>query len=265
MNIKRAFLVLAAALLMPGLALAVEETTVTVDLLFVPADTAATTATITCSGVVAPIVQSDGPLGHLDDTTFIIQAADLTGAACDVTVSAVNGYTAIYSDDCSLLAGEMDEGPYTCTVTMTAADVTFTVTKVWDTTRVGGDLLDPSYDITISCDEEITSPTVDCDDDAGVWWCEFSASGILPKSFSVDVLATGSHPHCWAKEDIVDSAVEVDNGCSSKKTINVGESGSCIITNTVFYEGIPTLNQYGLAIMALLMLGVGFVGFRRFV
>ena len=38
-----------------------------------------------------------------------------------------------------------------------------------------------------------------------------------------------------------------------------------LITNTVFFEGIPTLNQYGMAIMALLMLGVGFVGFRRFV
>ncbi len=35
-------------------------------------------------------------------------------------------------------------------------------------------------------------------------------------------------------------------------------------TNTRIYEGIPTLSQYGLALMALLMLGVGLVGFRRF-
>ena len=34
---------------------------------------------------------------------------------------------------------------------------------------------------------------------------------------------------------------------------------------TVFFEGIPTLSQYGLALMALLMLGIGFVGMRRFV
>jgi hypothetical protein len=32
----------------------------------------------------------------------------------------------------------------------------------------------------------------------------------------------------------------------------------------VFFEGIPTLNQYGLALLALLMLGVGAVGLRRF-
>jgi hypothetical protein len=33
---------------------------------------------------------------------------------------------------------------------------------------------------------------------------------------------------------------------------------------TAFYEGIPTLSQYGMAILALLMLGIGMVGFRRY-
>ena len=49
--------------------------------------------------------------------------------------------------------------------------------------------------------------------------------------------------------------------CRSEK-IDIGDAESCTIR---FFEGIPTLNQYGLAILALLMLGVGFVGFRRFV
>jgi hypothetical protein len=31
----------------------------------------------------------------------------------------------------------------------------------------------------------------------------------------------------------------------------------------VFFEGIPTLSQYGMALMALLMLGMGFVAVRR--
>jgi hypothetical protein len=47
--------------------------------------------------------------------------------------------------------------------------------------------------------------------------------------------------------------------------VSVNDGHECTITNTVFFEGIPTLNQYGLALLALLMLGVGFVGFRRFV
>ena len=45
--------------------------------------------------------------------------------------------------------------------------------------------------------------------------------------------------------------------------VAAGDEIACEIVNTVFFEGIPTLNQYGMAILALLMLGVGLVGFRR--
>lgn len=38
----------------------------------------------------------------------------------------------------------------------------------------------------------------------------------------------------------------------------------CTIINTRVYAGIPTLGDYGLVLLALLMLGVGFVGHRRF-
>jgi hypothetical protein len=68
----------------------------------------------------------------------------------------------------------------------------------------------------------------------------------------------------------MDSAYEVTSTCGNGKEgvirVRVGDSSAgCTFTNTLFFEGIPTLSQYGLAIMALLMLGVGFVGFRRFV
>jgi hypothetical protein len=64
--------------------------------------------------------------------------------------------------------------------------------------------------------------------------------------------------------DILDSAVETKTNCGPM-AISPGNGNSCTFYYTVFFEGIPTLSQYGLAIMALLMLGVGFVGFRRFV
>ena len=47
------------------------------------------------------------------------------------------------------------------------------------------------------------------------------------------------------------------------RAVTLGGSGSCTIYNTVFFEGIPSLNQFGLMILALLMLGVGAVAFRR--
>ena len=70
---------------------------------------------------------------------------------------------------------------------------------------------------------------------------------------------------CKAYEDIVQSGVDSDNQCESYTTLSAGEKYGCTIYNTVFFEGIPTLSQYGMAIMALLMLGVGFIGFRRFI
>ena len=75
---------------------------------------------------------------------------------------------------------------------------------------------------------------------------------------------------CYATENLVSDAVEVDNGCGDSEAdaaieVGIGMGDECTITNTVFFEGIPTLNQYGMAILALLMLAVGFVGMRRFV
>ncbi len=70
---------------------------------------------------------------------------------------------------------------------------------------------------------------------------------------------------CTVEESFDDAIVESQNGCADPETIEAGQDKSCEIVNTVFFEGIPTLNQYGMAILALLMLGVGFVGFRRFV
>ena len=43
-----------------------------------------------------------------------------------------------------------------------------------------------------------------------------------------------------------------------------GADTSCLIVNTMFFEGIPTLSHYGLAILVVLTLGIGAVGFRRY-
>ncbi|MEJ8568910.1 IPTL-CTERM sorting domain-containing protein [Elongatibacter sediminis] len=93
-------------------------------------------------------------------------------------------------------------------------------------------------------------------------WC-LSFNGEGDDVFNAEVIPEYPDSNCYVVETVYDSAVEVDNGCGSL-TVAAGGSASCTITNTVFFEGIPTLSQYGLAILAMLMLGVGFVGFRRF-
>lgn len=68
---------------------------------------------------------------------------------------------------------------------------------------------------------------------------------------------------CTVTENVAFSAAESDDSDCASLPISIGMGNSCTITNVVFFEGIPTLNQYGLAVLALLMLGVGLVGFRR--
>ena len=112
----------------------------------------------------------------------------------------------------------------------------------------------------------------DFDDEEG----DYTGMGTATFEVIPDFYSTAADPKlqeyttCYTKESLKDSYVELDNGCGeslSEGTIMVsaGMGDECTMTNTVFFEGIPTLNQYGMAIMALLMLGVGFVGFRRFV
>jgi hypothetical protein len=71
---------------------------------------------------------------------------------------------------------------------------------------------------------------------------------------------------CTVEERIKDATVISDDSDCEGLEVQIGDDPiECTIVNTRVYEGIPTLSQYGLALMALLMLGVGLVGFRRFV
>jgi hypothetical protein len=75
----------------------------------------------------------------------------------------------------------------------------------------------------------------------------------------------GGSTYCTVTEVNTDSAVEPDASNCEHVSVTLGTDASCTIYNTVFFEGIPTLNQYGLALLALLMLGIGAIGIRRFV
>jgi uncharacterized repeat protein (TIGR01451 family) len=70
---------------------------------------------------------------------------------------------------------------------------------------------------------------------------------------------------CDVDERLFESDVISDDSECQNLSVAPGMGNECTIYNTRFYEGIPTLNQYGLALLALLMLGIGAVGLRRFV
>jgi hypothetical protein len=143
------------------------------------------------------------------------------------------------------------------------------VTKVWDVTNDGGDYYDRDADITIGCDGKMSPYSWK---KHGKWFYKkhLDDSDYVDGQYTITVEVIPDYPSstCFAEEDHVASAVETTSDCGGWKDpgmeVSAGEGDSCTITNTLFFEGIPTLNQYGLAIMALLMLGIGMVGFRRF-
>ena len=146
--------------------------------------------------------------------------------------------------------------------------MTVVIEKEWIFAGASQGGTSPFYQLILWCDSEIVGgdPYFDggTSSPSGIpvyWYKAFNGSG--SDTFTALVIPDYPTSSCYVDETIIDDTVEVDNGCGNL-VVSVGNGDSCTITNTVFYEGIPTLNQYGLAILALLMLGVGMVGFRRF-
>ena len=153
------------------------------------------------------------------------------------------------------------DGPFSCVVNNTARDGTFTVNKVWNVfNEDAGSEVNEQAHVEIWCDARITNGG-SYDENSENWYL----SGYLGDgdSLTATVSTLTGTANCWAYEQIFESGVESTGDCGSRPIV-AGGSSSCTFTNTVFFEGIPTLSQYGLALMALLMLGMGMVGFRRF-
>jgi len=69
---------------------------------------------------------------------------------------------------------------------------------------------------------------------------------------------------CWTTEAPKSSAVETESTCSDPVSIGLGDvDRNCTVSNTVFFEDIPTLGQYGLMLFSALMLLTGLIAVRR--
>ena len=205
------------------------------------------------------------------------ESQSLTDESCNIPAEPTPGNDSIAGGvvDCSyskVFGGQEN----VCVVNNRPTPVDVSVTKVWDVTNVGGDYFDTTANLWIDCDSGYEVYPNDNGEDilpADYTDGEYTLTvSWIPKWYPTAAKpADQEYTECWAEEDIAedDSAVEQASTCGDDDVpgmqIAVGMGDSCVITNTVFFEGIPTLNQYGMAIMALLMLGMGFVGFRRFV
>jgi len=291
MNLKRALIILLmAAFIVPSITVAQEGIPEPVTARFLVTKTFAdgfdgeVEVTITCN-TGTPLVQSSmisegNPVAFVVEELIIVDGGDDGATNCVVTEDGETGYNPVFNASgapatstasCLFTADPSDEANLDpevnfCDITNVPAPVTVSVTKVWDISGAVGDDVNTNVTVYAQSEGEITNGYVCGYDD--MYWCKslyFNGS----ETESLEVVPAYDGVTVELYENVGDSSVESDNTCgggtSGSVTVYPNQGASCTFTNTVFFEGIPTLSQYGLAIMALLMLGVGFVGFRRFV
>jgi len=215
---------------------------------------------------------------------FIVESFDDGQLDCSIVEEPVDGYSTTYNAASETYPGpdvggfpggvnsdtscEFDDvrwgQAWSCSIFNSPDPQRVYIEKEWIIEGDGGDELDSSYKLTLYCEDEIIGGYESYW--SGNWKTKFHNNyGTSDHTYTADVIPDWyDGTNCWVEEDVWDSSVEVDNNCHDLEVV-IGDGDSCTITNTVWFEGIPTLSQYGMAILALLMLGVGFVGFRRFV
>ena len=241
------------------------------------------TVTLTCDTGL-PLIQTfdispDRPV------FFVVTEFESGAMNCSVTEGTGSGFNPTYlasgdsqSDDddsqapgCHFFAVAGGDSN-TCNITNAPAPVDVVIEKEWVIAGAVGEEVNDFFGLTLYCDGEIVGgSTNNAPAGAGTqggiiivpsaWYQNFE--GVGDSTFTAQVVPSFPTTNCWVEENVFGSGIEVDNGCTGIE-VSLNQGDSCTITNTVFFEGIPTLSQWGLVIMALLMLGVGLVGFRRF-
>ncbi|HET6565473.1 MAG TPA: IPTL-CTERM sorting domain-containing protein [Xanthomonadales bacterium] len=272
MNMKRALILSAmGAFLLPGLAMAQTATRAEFTVTKISPDGNPNGVEFTIDCNTGLILDQDKVVvpGQNPPVTFVVTDFTAGSMNCTIEEAGVSGYSGDYAaggsgatiDDATecVFAAVQDGAALTCEVTNIPDEVTIVVDKDWVIEGANNNV-NLDYYLYAYCENQFEPLDVALNHGIG------SASGEGPASDTFEFTVRPGYPSssCWVEEQTYDSAIESDNGCQNL-TVSAGQGTSCTITNSVFFEGIPTLSQYGMAIMALLMLGVGFVGFRRFV
>ncbi len=199
-----------------------------------------------------------------DGDVFVLRDFETGAMDCSITESTPDGYAANYFDGANNSADscEYEEvfwgSILTCNITNSLQESEVEVTKEWIDEN-------PEFD-AINYAEAFWSCSNTAGDGFGgdSGYLEFVGNPGIDSFFVFPDWEAGTT--CSVVEVLLpDGGIEVDDSDCQSIVVFPGEDASCTIVNTRLYEGIPTLSQYGLALMALLMLGVGFIGFRRFV
>lgn len=216
--------------------------------------------TLTCNAGL-PLVQNFTLGGGNPLTvTFSVTNIPEAGADCEVTeTGGPDNYTATMNG-CAWT--DVTTGLNTCEIINSPSPADYTVTAQWLIGEEGSTSENLDVDITITCTADILTVN------SVVVAPSTEYSGTLGDGESV-VVGVGTmtgDAQCSAIQEITQSGVEASASANcTDADLSAGGSASCTFTNTLFFEGIPSLSKVGLSLLVLLMMGVGFVGFRRFI
>ena len=203
--------------------------------------------------------------GH--QVTFIVDSYMAGEMDCEITEDVPAGYTPDYfngdvNSSVSCVFEEIAAGAgHACIIYNELNPVTVVVNKEWHGVASDGGI-DLYANAAYVCNNVLIGP--DGDELAsvdGVLSFEGELDSELISPLYPDY---GGSSYCTVTEMQLVSAAEGDDSECANLPIGINQGNSCTIYNTVFFEGIPTLNQYGMLLLALLMLGMGVIGFRRF-
>lgn len=209
-----------------------------------------------------------------DQIAFVVRNFQIGELDCDLFEEPVpDGYEPSYeasADPIDALYDDVDDdengchytgiqtGTYGCDITDTLLPVDVVVNKDW--IDENPEFNNPLWvNITLRCENGDIIGGYDCGNDECI---EEFIDPDNPGGFEVFPHWDGSTTCSVTEEPEAGVLQDVDD-CAAIDLLP-GVDGECTIVNTRLYAGIPTLSQWGLMLMALMMLGVGMIGFRRF-
>ena len=179
----------------------------------------------------------------------IIKIDTTTGAATNSAVTTETGFESLAIDTPKGCSPGVDETP----------EVKLTVNKEWHFMEEDlGSIIVAK--IKLEC-ENVEDGDGERHGKDMSWYWEIVGDGNRTATIYPD---TNGETICHTEERQQSSDVELANGCGWGIPVAVGDPDkSCTMINTVFLEGIPTLNPYGLIVFGLLMLATGMIAVRR--
>ncbi len=205
-------------------------------------------------------VVGDFAAGEMDcEISELIPAGYLPGYTAGATTGQASSE---FSDEDGCYYTEIQGGQFTCDITNALQPVEVVVEKEWIDEH-------PEYQlptmvqVELYCDAPI-EPGYPCLGGEGNGGNYCSQQYIQPGDPGTwEVLPHFEGTTCWAVEEPISGVITDQEDCE-ELILFPGEGDGCVIVNTRVFAGIPTLNQYGLVLLALMMLGVGALAYRRF-